>query len=61
MLRALPEPQKAVEVQNNLALTLNLNQIERNVFYLTEYAGKQIAVRVTSHDKFELYDVVDSE
>lgn len=46
-------------ISNKDEITFNLNQLEKNKFYLVEISGEKYALRVTEDNEIQLYEVLE--
>lgn len=46
-------------ISNKDEITFNLNQLEKNKFYLVEIDGEKYALRVSDDNKIQLYEVLE--
>lgn len=44
---------------NKDEITFNINQLEKNKFYLVEINGEKFALRVTDDNRIQLYEVLE--
>jgi len=57
----MPRPQKPIEMQKDVALTLDLRKMQREIFYKVDYLGRELIVRVTNKGNLEVHELVKVE
>jgi hypothetical protein len=53
------QPPGLITVSDAFGIKFNVNDVERDVFYFVEYQGDKYAVRLTSDDVLERYEVIE--
>jgi hypothetical protein len=57
-LRGLPKPHKPIEIQDNLAMRLDLKKLHPDTFYKFDYNGRELIARINKQGMLEVHELV---
>jgi hypothetical protein len=58
-LRKLPRPKHAIEIQQDVALRLDLKKIARDTFYKVDYLGRELIIKISKDGNLEVHELVE--
>jgi len=58
-LKGLPKPLKPIEVDDHLAMRLDLKELQTGTFYKFDYNGREVIARVSKNGMLEVHELVE--
>jgi hypothetical protein len=58
-LKSLPKPSKPIEVDDRLAMRLDLKGLRTGAFYKFDYNGREVIARISKDGTLEVHELVE--